>query len=440
MLPLFTRQSKPSKRESYFSHQFEQAAVKFELPAESELSAQLRMIHLTLDDLKRMKALQPLVEENMEVLADAFYSNIIKQPNLNEIIETHSSVERLKETLKQHILEMFNGEIDQAFLQKRLQIAQAHVRIGLQTKWYVSAFQQLTDSLIQLLEQHLQSPSDIVLATRSLIKLLNLEQQLVLEAYENENKRIEAEHERQKRELIQHLTAAAQELAAISQQTSAANKQLVHRSETVVASANEGTDLAIKAETLSLNGKAQITTQSSNMDAILQSVKHIQTISTDLNDRSIEITEFVDVVKGIADQTNLLALNATIEASRAGEKGKGFAVVANEVRKLADQTKDSTNTVSQLIEKTTEQIASVVDSIGTIYQLVSEGSKGMDSTAGTFHSITEAMNEVKTKNEQMKTDLQQLLSVTKELDESSLQVSQSANQLNRLTTEVESGG
>ncbi|MED4161613.1 hypothetical protein, partial [Halalkalibacterium halodurans] len=79
-------------------------------------------------------------------------------------------------------------------------------------------------------------------------------------------------------------------------------------------------------------------------------------------------------------------------------------------------------------------------SIGTIYQLVSEGSKGMDSTAGTFHSITEAMNEVKTKNEQMKTDLQQLLSVTKELDESSLQVSQSANQLNRLTTEVESGG
>ena len=79
-----------------------------------------------------------------------------------------------------------------------------------------------------------------------------------------------------------------------------------------------------------------------------------------------QIEAVIHIVKEIAEQTNLLALNSAIEAARAGEHGRGFAVVAEEVRKLADQTKDSVLEVSSLIEQSrgvTTQIAQAIHNV-----------------------------------------------------------------------------
>ena len=94
---------------------------------------------------------------------------------------------------------------------------------------------------------------------------------------------------------------------------------------------------------------------------------------SNLSERSKQIAEIVNVIGEISNQTNLLALNASIEAARAGEHGKGFSVVAEEVRKLAENTKTSTEDIANLTKKIEEQIGLAYEDNKNNMQLVTEG-------------------------------------------------------------------
>jgi methyl-accepting chemotaxis protein len=87
------------------------------------------------------------------------------------------------------------------------------------------------------------------------------------------------------------------------------------------------------------------------MDVFHNAISDIYNNANDLHVKMKDISKITDVIKEIATQTNLLSLNASIESARAGEAGKGFAVVANEVKKLAQETKDSSIMISQIIEE-----------------------------------------------------------------------------------------
>lgn len=352
-----------------------------------DITSQLRMIQLTEDDLRISKHLQPMLEENIVYIVDTFYDTLTKQKNLVSIIQKYSSIDRLKQTLQRHIIELFNGKIDPLFIEKRIRIAHMHVKIGLETRWYMGAFQTLLLTMMQLIKEKYNDPEDLMAAIQAITKLINFEQQLVLEAYEKENERIQHEF-LEKQNLIKiKVNETIERLVQLINQTNVSIQELHTETDRIHQLGQESAKLSEETGQQSCKGKVQLEKQNENMKLINQEVDGITEEVVQLEHTSKDISSIVNIVTAIADQTNLLALNASIEAARAGEAGKGFSVVANEVRRLAEETKQSVAKVTDLIIQNNEQIHNVTKKLSDVNRFVSDGIIGMEETTVYFNSI-----------------------------------------------------
>ena len=107
-----------------------------------------------------------------------------------------------------------------------------------------------------------------------------------------------------------------------------------------------------------------------------------------------QINDFVTMISDIAGQTNLLSLNASIEAARAGDAGRGFSVVAEEIRKLADQSKNAAKEIQNNVEKITGHTQETVSSAHKAVEMVAAQTQAVDEVVAIFHKMNEQMGEV----------------------------------------------
>ncbi|MDX1701299.1 MAG: methyl-accepting chemotaxis protein, partial [Melioribacteraceae bacterium] len=184
-----------------------------------------------------------------------------------------------------------------------------------------------------------------------------------------------------------------------------------------------------EAEQSSNKGLEALRTVNESIEKMEGQSKQSSVIISALASQLEEISSITKLIEGIAEQTNLLALNASIEAARAGEQGKGFAVVAQEVRSLAEQSKESVATISRLVAEIQVKSREAVVNIEGGHELVTTGHKVIGESQEHFTSIIERISSL---NE----GVQKMADQSKDLNDSGQRMSMSVNEVVAISEET----
>lgn len=249
---------------------------------------------------------------------------------------------------------------------------------------------------------------------------------------------------------VTQIASAAEELSAVTEQTSAGvNSQKVETDQVATAmhemtatvqevarNAEEASEAAVAADLQAREGDKVVNEAIAQIERLATEVGHSTEAMAELKRESDKIGSVLDVIKSVAQQTNLLALNAAIEAARAGEAGRGFAVVADEVRSLAQRTQKSTEEIEELIsglQNGTRQVATIMDNSREL----TVSSVELTRRAGTsLESITRTVSAIQSMNQQIAAAAEEQSATAEEINRSVLNVRDVSEQTSAASEET----
>ena len=249
---------------------------------------------------------------------------------------------------------------------------------------------------------------------------------------------------------VTQIASAAEELSAVTEQTSAGvNSQKVETDQVATAmhqmtatvqevarNAEEASEAAVAADQQAREGDKVVNEAIAQIERLANEVGHSTTAMGELKRESDKIGSVLDVIKSVAQQTNLLALNAAIEAARAGEAGRGFAVVADEVRSLAQRTQKSTEEIEDLIaglQSGTQQVATIMDNSR---ELTVSSVELTRRAGGSLESITRTVSAIQAMNQQIAAAAEQQSATAEEINRSVLNVRDVSEQTSAASEET----
>ena len=216
-------------------------------------------------------------------------------------------------------------------------------------------------------------------------------------------------------EAIQKQNEMTQNITEIISDTSVKTSEMSDLSDQTIQALGSGTDAMKKLM--------------NEVEAAIVSGKEMKESAEKLQNMTKEVRDIISIILSISSQTNLLALNASIEAARAGEAGRGFAVVADEIRNRADQTKDSTEKISEILDELTKDSQHVVDKV--------EESVALSATQTSLAEVADKeFNHIKEMVEKVIADMDEIDQRIQELTDANKVISENVTTLSASTEEI----
>ncbi len=204
----------------------------------------------------------------------------------------------------------------------------------------------------------------------------------------------------------------AQGASKQSEDTEETNYRMIDLSDqidTITTLSNEMDELSIKTKATTDKGMKEVESLRERNSETNVMNGRIQQQMESLASNIANINQVIASIQGITEQTNLLALNASIEAARAGEHGKGFAVVAEEVRKLAEQSRNETEVIKQTVDSILKNSQQTVAVIASNARLIQAQNESVQSTEVAFKDNSELSGSIATSISELMTKLSHML-------------------------------